>query len=127
LNMIQTDSAFSITRQILGHDVVISLTDAEAEQIVRQWVDRSLEKLAKVQEPETKQEWKPVKAYSTGVLAQHMDDVISLYKQGLSPAKIGEIYGVSATTVRKHLVDTGLPMRNGKEAIAMWRQNRTAA
>ena len=92
--MPQTNSVFSITRNILGRDMVISLTDEEAERIVRLWLQRSLETPDKIQEPETKPEWKPVKAYSTGVLAQHMDDVVRKYQQGLSPAKIGEIYGV---------------------------------
>lgn len=127
LKMLQTDSVFSITRQILGHDVVISLTDAEAEQIVRQWVDRSLEKPAKVQEPETKKEWKPVKAYTTGVIAQHGDDVIGMYQQGKSCHAIAEHYGVSDATVSRFLRNSGVQMRTPQDANKLRWGKPTAA
>ena len=127
LKMLQTDSVFSITRQILGQDVVISLTDAEAEQIVRQWIDRDLEKRNQVQEPETKKEWKPVKAYTTGVIAQHGDDVITMYQQGKSCHVIAEHYGVSDATVSRFLRNSGVPMRTPQDANKLRWGKRPAA
>lgn len=122
----QTDSIYSINRDIWGQSVTISLTDEEAGQIALRWLDRKLNPVQE-SEPARQGEWKPVRAYTTGVLAQHRDEAIQMYEQGVSCNGIAEHFGVSQTTASRFLRNNGVQMRTPQTANRLRWANGGAA
>lgn len=122
----QTDSIYSINRDIWGQSVTISLTDEEAGQIALRWLDRKLNPVQE-SEPARQGEWKPVRAYTTGVLAQHRDEAIRMYEQGVSCNGIAEHFGVSQTTASRFLRNNGVQMRTPQTANRLRWANGGAA
>lgn len=116
-----------IIRNVAGMELKITLTEEELRSIVAEFATITFNGTKTKTEPETKKEWKPVKAYTTGVVAQHGDDVIRMYLQGQSCHKIAVHYGVSAITVSRFLRNSGVQMRTPQDANKLRWGKPTAA
>lgn len=121
-----------IIRNVSGMELKITLTEEEIRNIIAEYAMITFRPAVEaepvpksIQEPE--REWKPVRQYRTGVVAQHGDEIFTMYEQGLSCQQIAKHYGVGSKTVQRFLSENGMKMRTAVEAVRLYHAKRKAA